>query len=216
MTTKTKAIAGLGLVAGLGAIVAPLASYADTHSTNLNVTASVAENITITDADNSATGLNFTGTDISAGAVKTGTHTITISTSATKGYTLAMSADNAALRLENTGATGTYDGASGFTGVGAGTVVGAVTTGAYNEATLSSGATFAPSTSIPDTGAWGYRMSGWTADNYVSVPTSSVAIAASSTALASKPTIVTFAAQAGAATPAGNYGAVITYTATTN
>jgi hypothetical protein len=214
MTQKTKMIASLGLVAGLGACVLPMASYAadnDTESADVNVT--VAESITITGINNQALGLDFSGADISAGAVETGTHTVTVSTSAPTGYTLTMQADHADLKLRTSTGPNVYDGASGFSGIGDGTVA-AATDAAYNEATLSAGLTFAGA--APSTGVWGYRLSGWTADNYVSVPTIPVTVAASNAAASPQDTVVTFGAQAGTTTPAGTYGAYVTYVAATN
>jgi hypothetical protein len=124
-----------------------------------------------------------------------------------------MQADHADLNLRTGTEPNVYGGASGFSGIGDGTVV-AATDAAYNEATLSAGLTFAGA--APSTGVWGYRLSGWTADNYVSVPTTPVTIAASNAAASPQDTVVTFGAQAGTTTPAGTYGAYVTYVAATN
>jgi hypothetical protein len=211
MTTKTKAIMGLGLVAGLGAAVLPLASYADTSNASEIVSVSVEESVTITGVTNNAINLAFTGAEISAGTVETGTHAVTVSTSATAGYNLTMVADHAGLQLD--AGTNAFTGDVGFAGIGAGTTV-APTSAAYNEEALTTGLTFAGT--APAMGVWGYRMSGWTANYYVSVPTVARPIAKSNAAAAAQVTTVTFGAQAGTTTPAGTYGAYINYVATTN
>ncbi|MCL2038320.1 hypothetical protein FWG86_00185 [Candidatus Saccharibacteria bacterium] len=214
MTTKTKAIMGLGLVAGLGVAVLPLASYADTDSESADVRVTVEESITITGINNQALALDFDGSMISAGTVDTGYHIVTVSTSSATGYNLTMAAPVGTLNLQTASGPNAYGGAVGFTGIGAGTVVGADDTSAYNEATLTTGFTFA--STAPSAGLWGYRLSGWTADNYVSVPSAAVTIAASDSAAASQATTITFAAQAGTTTPAGSYGTWINYVASTN
>jgi hypothetical protein len=191
----------------------PLVSYADTDSGDAYVQVNVSESITITEIDNTATALNFSGADISNGLVRTGNHAVTVSTSSATGWSLAMHADTATLNLRTSTGPNVYGGASGFTGVG-GTATDANLTAALNYATLGTGATFAPSTTPPAAGAWGFRMAGWTADNYVSVPTSDIIIAAADAA-GTQAVTVTFGAQAGTTTPAGYYGAWITYTATT-
>ena len=220
MTIKTKAIVGLGLVAGLGAAVLPLASYADTDTETAVVRVTVNESITITEIANSALALNFTGADISNGEVLTGDHAVKVVTSSSSGYTLTMQAAAGTLNLRTTVPTppaqDVFDGAVGFSGIGAGSVVGALATAAYNEATLTTGLTFA--SSAPTDGVWGYRLAGWTAANYVSVPTTAFTISASNAATAStgQTTTVTFGVQAGTATTEGVYGDYITYVAATN
>jgi hypothetical protein len=217
MTTKTKASMSLGLVTGLGAAVLPLSSYAagDTESAEVRVT--VAEAITITGINNQALGLNFSAADVSGGTVKTGTHAVTVSTNAAAGYALTMGSDTAELtKLTNdSGQSNVYGGAVGFSGIGAGAVVNADSGAAYNEATLTTGVEFAAG--APSTGAWGYRLGGWAANKYVSVPTtaSPVTIAASNAPVTAKETTVTFGAQAGTSTPTGTYGAWLSYVATT-
>jgi len=190
----------------------PLVSYADSDSGSAYVQVSVAESITITSINNTATGLTFSGADISAGTVRTGNHVVNVSTSAAAGYTLALRAESATLNLRTATGPNVYAGAAGFSGIGAGSIVAANLAAAYNEATLTTGLTFA--TTPPTTGVWGFRLSGWTADNFVSVPTTDFIISASNTA-GTQATTVTFGAQAGTTTPAGTYGAWITYTATT-
>jgi len=213
MTTKTKAILGVGLVAGLGVALMPLVSYADTDSGDAYVQVNVAESITITEIDNTAMNLSFSGGDISNAVVRTGSHAVTVSTSATNGWSLAMAADTATLNLRTGTAPNVYGGASGFSGIG-GTATDANLAAAINYATLGTGQTFAPSTAPPATGAWGFRMAGWTADNFVSVPTADIIIAAANAAGTQEVT-VTFGAQAGTTTPTGYYGTWITYTAAT-
>jgi hypothetical protein len=218
MTTKSKAIMGVGLALGIGAVMMPLASYADTDTESAEVRVTVNESITITGVNNQALGLNFTGGDISAGTVRSGTHAVTVSTSAVDGYTLAMRANSAAdanltLLTDGTGATNVYGGAVGFTSVAGSATAAAVGTG-QTFATLGTGVVISSAT-VPANGIWGYRLSGWTADNFVGIPTSDFVISANDGA-ATESTTVTFGAQAGTTTPAGTYGAWITYTATTN
>ncbi len=219
MTTKTKAILGLGLVAGLGAGVLPLASYAaDTNSKSADVVVAVEESITITAINNQALGLDLDGSDISSGKVESGTHTVTISTSAVNGYGLTMKSASADLKLQNTGDATIYDGASGFTGIGAATGAGmtAPSGAGYQEAKLTSGLGKTFAATAPANGTWGFRLAGFAgANEYISVPTVDTLIAQSDAPAGSQNTVVTFAAQAGTTTPAGSYGAKITYTATT-
>ena len=220
MTTKVKAIMSLGLVAGLGAAVLPLASYAaDTDTKSAEVIVSVDESITITGVANTALGLSFTGADISGGAVKTGAHAVTVSTSNADGYELTMAAGAATLNLQTSTGPNVYGGAAGFSGIGAPTGAGFVApapAGGYGELTLASGNGVAFATSAPATGVWGFRMTGFGgANEYASVPTTALLIAESDVAQAAQVTTVSFGAQAGTTTPSGTYGVWINYVATT-
>jgi hypothetical protein len=219
MTTKIKAIMGLGLVAGLGAAVLPLSSYAaDTDSDDAEVRVVVDESITITGINNTALGLNFSGADISNGTLKTGAHAVTVSTSAATGYTLTMKADHNDLKKQTSTSPNVYGGASGFSGVGDASAdyVAPAPAGAYGELTLASGKGFTFADDAPATGVWGFRLAGFAgADEYATVPTTALVIAESDVAQAAKVTTVSFGAQAGTTTPAGTYGAWIEYLATT-
>ncbi|MCL2371148.1 hypothetical protein FWC63_00160 [Candidatus Saccharibacteria bacterium] len=215
MTTKTKAILGVGLVAGLGVAMMPLVSYADTDSSSATVTVAVAESITITELDNTAIGLNFSGADISAGTVRTGNHAVTVSTSAASGWQLAMRSGAATLNLRTATGPDVFAGASGFSGVdtaNAATLTAANLAAASNQATVATPAAFAAS--APTAGLWGFRLAGWAANGFANVPTTDFIIAANNAA-GTATTTVTFGAQAGTTTPSGTYGAWITYTATT-
>jgi hypothetical protein len=224
MTQKVKAIMGLGLVAGLGAAFLPLASYADTDTKSADVVVSVEESITITAIDNEAIGLNLDGGMISAGTVDTGYHTVKVSTSAQKGYTLSMHATNNNLRKDvtdyvaNPSGDPSYTGANGFTPIAGTASAVAPTTGLQ----LAGGAgAIAFPTTAPEaaTGTWGFRLDDsagaatWDADTYAAVPTSALVIMATDTP-SNNQTKITFAAQAGTQTPAGDYGAIVTYLVT--
>ncbi|MCL2001909.1 hypothetical protein FWG76_00700 [Candidatus Saccharibacteria bacterium] len=218
MTTKTKAIMGVGLVAGLGAAILPLASYAaplDTDTVTNNVVRVIVDgSITIIEIDNDALALELSGGDISAGNVATGTHEISIATSVPGGYTLSMQADNANLRREGT-TLGVFDGTGDTTGGFAG-IGGSITSEADPEEALNlavlAGVPFASTPTA--TGLWGFKLDSGV--NYVSVPTTATIIAATDNSAELTPTVVTFGAQGGTTTPAGTYGAYITYVAATN
>jgi hypothetical protein len=224
MTTKVKAILGLGLVAGLGAAVLPLASYADTDTKHADVVVSVEESITITAINNQAIGLDLTAGMISAGTVVNGNHVVSVSTSAAGGYTLSMHAANNNLRKDvtdyvaNPSDDPSYTGTTGFTPI-AGTATAVTPATGLQLAGGASAIAFPTTAPVAATGTWGFRLddSGgaatWAASTYAEVPTSAMVIMATDTP-SNAQTTITFGAQAGTAVPAGDYGASITYLAT--
>ena len=132
-----------------------------------------------------------------------------------------MQATTANLLREGT-TPGLFDGTGDTTG-GFAPIGGSVTSEAdpnqpYNVAVLS-GLTFASriTSGVPaNTGAWGFNLDA--GSNFVSVPTTPTIIAATnnSSDASTNPTLITYGAQAGLTTPAGSYGAYITYIASTN
>jgi hypothetical protein len=211
MTTKLKALLGVGLAAGIGVAIVPLASYAGTDTRPLDVRVSVAEDITITETANTAEGLNIAGADQANGAVVTGNHTVTILTNNVAGYTLSMSANADTL---SQGTTPAWGGTVGFDSV-VGTFTAPGTTGGLQTATGGTGTITAGALTGP-TGVWGWQMGAMS--GFAAVPTTPTVIARNSGASAAAPgdaIIVTFSAKAGTTTPSGTYGATITYLAAT-
>lgn len=85
MSNITKAIAALGVVAGLGVAALPLSSYA-VESGPVKVTAVVDSTISITAND---TEVNL-GTVMPGGPVSTGSTSVTVASTNTSGYTLVV------------------------------------------------------------------------------------------------------------------------------
>jgi hypothetical protein len=216
MTLKTKAIMGVGLVAGLGAVMLPLASYASSDTQNMDVRVRISEDISITEVTNTALNLAISGANQAAGTPATGSHTVDVLTTNATGYTVSMYASAATLNLDAGG--NVFTGAIGFNPV-AGAVIGAPAAGTYSEATVTSGVVLNAASLITGAqGLWGFQMTGWT--GYAAVPAgagNAVVIAQSNTSSintsSGDPTVINFAAQAGTQTGAGVYGTTITYIA---
>ncbi|MCL2038536.1 hypothetical protein FWG86_01360, partial [Candidatus Saccharibacteria bacterium] len=213
-----KFLISLVLVAILVFALSPLTTYSiDTDTASANIHATVSESITITAINNQAIDLTLTGTDISTGGYSTGTHTVQVSTNSIYGYTLSIQADQANLLRADT--PGLYDGTGDSTG-GFAPIGGSITSQAdsnltYNLAQLD-GLTFASrivDNTLPDTAAWGFNLDHGT--EFTSVPTVPTIISAANNPEDTMSTTITFGAQAGLTTPAGDYGAFITYLATT-
>ncbi len=87
MSNITKAIAVLGVVAGLGVASLPLSTYAQYSETGpVKVTAVVDSQISVTAADNEVK----LGTVMPGGPVSTGSTTVNVATTNTSGYTLVV------------------------------------------------------------------------------------------------------------------------------
>ena len=219
MSAATLCLAAFSLLLGLSVALSPLATYSASDSISSEVNATVDGFIQITGVENQALDLELSASNIATGNYITGSHTVTIYTNIPGGYTLSLQSDHSNLRREGL-TTGLYDGTGDSTG-GFHPIGGTITTQAnpylsYNHATLS-GVTFASrivDNTIPELGAWGFNLDANT--SFTSVPTSATIITATNDSNQLTPATITFGLQSGSNTPAGTYGAYITYTATAN
>ncbi len=210
MTNLTKAIAVLGVVAGLGVAALPLSSYAVTVidgeapaegavegatydgtkdgkvETGVGVMLKVEDELTI-EADKSTTDK----VDLSADG-HTGNVTLTVVTNNQKGYNLTIKGSGAnplTLKSEND-----------------------------DEITAGTGTFAAPAALSTTVSEWGYRLASFEADKYAGVTTNDVEIKSTTTPTGNSgdETVVTFGASIKDGQPAGTYNGEVTFTATNN
>lgn len=108
MSNITKAIAALGVVAGLGVAALPLSSYA-AETGPVKVTAVVDSTISITANDNE---VNL-GTVMPGGPVSTASTSVTVASTATAGYTLVVKDADENTGLYTTNADGSLNTTAG-------------------------------------------------------------------------------------------------------
>ena len=197
MTTKIKAILGLGLVAGIGVGLMPLTSYAATDSTVVNVI--IDEQITLSASD--TINVLLDSNQVSNEILGVGVGSAVVNTNNAAGYTLTLSMAAAAAD-QNLNGTGTAVGSS-FTPV--------------------SGTFAAPAALTP--GTWGFNVAASNAPTDVAAVTtfgavpafaSPVTISSSTGPIANSSTTVVVGAMPTSTLPAGTYTNTITFTATTN
>ena len=201
MSKLNKAIAALGIVAGLGVAALPLSSYAadlKTVSQNLTVQAYIEETISITIAEGSEGSFTDKGAstdaildlgNVALGSYATGDVDVKVMTNSDSGYTLTLASATDSTTMTN-GKTGTIN-------------------------AIASGAIESSSTS-----AWGYKVGSgnWTgvvANNSDSKPTidsSTAPTDGESTGV----TNVTFGVAASSTQESGTYTASVVFTATSN
>lgn len=183
MSKMTKVIAALGVVAGLGVAAMPLGSYAaETATTNVDIYAVVDNSLSI-EASKDTVNLG----PVSVGGVATGSTTVTVNTTAPKGYALNIkdSDDNTSLvKMTDDGAT-------------------------IDSATPAS---IAAGTLVDATSAWGYKTS---SDAYAAITTSDVEID-STDAAGEGSTEVTFGVKIGTGQAEGTYKGGVVFTAQIN
>lgn len=198
MSKTTKALAIMGVVAGLGVAALPMSSYAATDSTNMGVKTTIEDYIAIettTDGsdDTDAKNVIVAGV-VNNGDVKTGTGTFNVKTNNKQGYYVQISATDTDL-------TNTTSGQSEKIPAG-------------NPA--------------KGTSAWGYRASAdgvsnvtikddvYGSNDYAAVDGTATTIAtgAGATADAGDNITMTFGISASASQAAGTYKGVVTLTAT--
>jgi len=212
MTNLTKAIAVLGVVAGLGVAALPLSSYAVTvHDgpvpdgvtpaegesydgtkdgkveTNVGVTLKIEDELTITSDKDTTTKVNLSGDG------HTGTVTLKIVTNNQKGYNLGIKGSAATNTTSLTNATG-------------------------DQITATTGTFESPAALSTTASEWGYRIDSFAANAYAGVGTDNQVIktTAAPTGADGDETVVTFGASIKDGQPAGTYDGQVTFTATNN
>lgn len=184
MSKMTKVIAALGVVAGLGVAAMPLSSYAaETASANVDVYATVDNSLSI-EASKERVDLG----PVSVGGVATGATTITVNTTAEKGYNLNIKDSDTETALVKM----TADGATVATGADAATIPAGDLTAA--------------------TSAWGYKTTG---DVYSVITTEDKEIF-STAAAGEASTDVTFGVKIGTGQAEGTYKGGVIFTANIN
>lgn len=106
MSKMSKAIAVLGVVAGLGVAALPLSSYAVSDTANVTAQAVVGDSIAITVADNTVTMNNVMANQ----EVNEASTTVTVQTNSASGYQVQIKDTDSELALKPTTGTGTATG----------------------------------------------------------------------------------------------------------
>ena len=194
MSNITKAIAALGVVAGLGVASLPLSSYAapvTKDSDPVKVLATIDKSLSVAATSSE---VNF-GTIIAGGAVQTQDLNVEVSTNVQDGYTLEIKSAGTDAALHTVDATGSI-----ITSENGNNHVGQIGAG------------------VPEKGksAWGYRLNN--TGEWKAVTTSGAEVGssdgASSEALETETFTVTFGISASATQADGTYQGSVIFTAT--